>query len=73
MTKEMLNNQVKTLNAYATAKYALYWAYGKVQLVRVYDRGGQSGVTGFCSKKELSDILGALITYSAMEKSVELY
>lgn len=66
---EIIKNQIKMLNSYSSAQYGLYQAYGKVQLVRLYDKGGQSGLTGFCSKPELSAILSAMITYAAIEKS----
>lgn len=71
MTKEILNNQIKMLNSYSKAKYGLYWAYGKVQLVRRYERGGQSALSNFCTKAELGNILGALITYAAMEEGAK--
>lgn len=71
MTKEILNNQIKMLNSYSKAKYGLFWAYGKVQLVRYYERGGQSALSNFCTKAELGNILGALITYAAMEESAK--
>jgi len=66
---EIIKNQIKMLNNYSTAKYGLYQAYGKVQLVRLYDKGGQRGITGFCSKPELSHIRSAMITDAAIEES----
>ena len=65
---EIIKNQIQMLNNYSTAKYGLYQAYGKVQLVRLYENGGQRGITGFCPKPELNRILSAMITYAAIEQ-----
>ena len=68
ITIKMLQNQIEMLNRNSINEYALYQAYGKVQLVRKCERGGQEPLTGFCSKGELSGIINALVNYIVKER-----
>jgi hypothetical protein len=68
ITKEILETEVKYLNTISKATYDLYWAYGKVQLVRIEETGGTSTVSNFGTKSEIFSIITAIEKYAHFEK-----
>lgn len=68
MTIKMLQMQIEMLNRNSINEYALYRAYGKCQLVRKSENGGQKPITPFVSKSELSGMIMAIINYNAKER-----
>ena len=68
ITIEMLKMQIEMLNRNSNNEYTLYRAYGKCQLVRKSDKGGQEPITPFVSKGELSGMITAIINYSVKER-----
>jgi len=67
-----LKEALKRLNVISSRKYGLERAYGKIQLVRFCNdkdmREGCVSVTGYLSKRELYNVLWALIYYARDEK-----
>lgn len=68
MTIEILQKQIEMLNRNSVNEYALYRAYGKCQLVRKSENGGQEPITPFVSKSELSGMIMAIINYIVKER-----
>lgn len=62
-TKEVLESAVGIINQKSKNTYELYYAYDMVQLVRLWEKGGQSPITGFISKSEMAHFLGYLQNY----------
>lgn len=68
ITIEILQKQIEMLNNNSINEYALYKAYGKVQLVRKCEKGGQEPITPFVSRSELSGMIMAIINYIVKER-----
>ena len=69
ITKEILNNKIEQLNAISNATYGLYWAYGKVKLIKVEEKGGISSVSDFGTKNEIACIITAIERYNYFERN----
>ena len=68
ITKEILNAKVEYLNAISNQTYDLYYAYGKVRLVKREEKGGISNVSEFGTKAEIANIITAIERYSHFER-----
>jgi hypothetical protein len=68
ITKEILNAKVEHLNAISNQTYDLYYAYGKVRLVKREEKGGISNVSEFGTKTEIANIITAIERYNYFEK-----
>ena len=71
VTRKMLDDRIETINnsrKYKT-KFALYSAYGSVQLVKKNESGGISAITGLTTNKEIYTALQVLesIAYNFIE------
>ena len=68
ITKENLSTQIEYLNAISNQTYDLYYAYGKVCLVKKEEKGGISMVSEFGTKAEIANIITAIERYSHFER-----
>ena len=68
ITKEMLEAKVEYLNAISKATYGLLWAYGKVKLVKLEEKGGINAVSDFGTKNEIACIITAIERYAHFER-----
>lgn len=68
IAKEILSAKVEYLNAISKKTYDLYYAYGKVRLVKKEENGGISNVSEFGTKAEIANIITAIERYSYFER-----
>ena len=68
ITKEILTAKVEYLNLISNQTYDLYYAYGKVRLVKKDKKGGISNVSEFGTKAEIANIITAIERYSHFER-----
>lgn len=66
-TKENLDIALGFLNTHSNKKYGIYYAYGKSQLVRLYNGGGQTPVSNFITRSELLSLINAITIYAIEE------
>jgi len=72
--KQDLENALVILNSISRRRYTIYRAYGKNQLCYYVNQKSSAitNITGFCTKRELYEVIWAIIHYAQIETEMKV-